>query len=463
MKRRISRALIALFLVACLTPSFVTLIMGTESAASNETLTSAPVLCRLDSTINLDFFQELSDYYSGRFAPRHGMITAYATIQAAVFGTSAAEEVLLGQEGWLFYWETLDDYLNTEPLTDREAWAIAHTLSLMQEYVQGLGGDFLLTIAPNKSSLYSRYLPDVGVPLTGKSSLEKLTEAMEVEGVAYADIFAPIRATGRTLYRRADSHWTSQGAALAHDTLLSTLGRSDGDAFTGDFVPRADGLGDLYQILYPAGTEADPDMVPVTPPTYTAVNPIRSAEDQNILTTSDNGIGTLLMFRDSFGNALYPYLASSFASARFSRAMPYRLDWLDGGTTDTVIVELVERNLIWLTEQPPVMVAPTRTLYSLAQQDEALTVTILRRNDGVPEGLTLLQGTLQGLIDMDSIYVQLNETIYEACPVGELGENSFSLYIPSTLVGQSSARVFAYRDNALMQSPLTEITGDCAP
>ena len=68
------------------------------------------------------------------------------------------------------------------------------------------------------------------------------------------------------------------------------------------------------------------------------------------------------MFRDSFGNALYPFMADTFENATFSRLMPYRMDWLDGGTYDNLVVEIVERNLKNLALQAPVMPAPIVSL-----------------------------------------------------------------------------------------------------
>ena len=66
------------------------------------------------------------------------------------------------------------------------------------------------------------------------------------------------------------------------------------------------------------------------------------------------------MFRNSFGNALHADLAEDFGVALFSRAMPYDLSLMDDVQPDTLIVELVERNLCWLCTRPPLLPAPVR-------------------------------------------------------------------------------------------------------
>ena len=57
------------------------------------------------------------------------------------------------------------------------------------------------------------------------------------------------------------------------------------------------------------------------------------------------------MFRDSFGNALYPFMAEDFREATITRQMPYPLAQVQAG--DTVVVEIVERNLANLLKYPP--------------------------------------------------------------------------------------------------------------
>ena len=71
-------------------------------------------------------------------------------------------------------------------------------------------------------------------------------------------------------------------------------------------------------------------------------------------TTSEHAQnGRLILCRDSFGNALHPFLAADFREAVITRQMPYPLTQVQAG--DTVIVEIVERNLVNLLKYPPDM------------------------------------------------------------------------------------------------------------
>lgn len=68
-------------------------------------------------------------------------------------------------------------------------------------------------------------------------------------------------------------------------------------------------------MLYPAGTDRETDDVP-----RRRLQPGRGHTPDSItIDTTGSGSGSLLMFRDSFGELLYPFMAASWAEARFSR------------------------------------------------------------------------------------------------------------------------------------------------
>ena len=103
-------------------------------------------------------------------------------------------------------------------------------------------------------------------------------------------------------------------------------------------------------MLYPKGTAREAQQIYET--TFSYVREPRTAEDILIQTTNPAASnGRLLLYRDSFGNALHPFLAEDFREATITRQMPYPFDGVQAG--DTVIVEIVERNLENLLKYPP--------------------------------------------------------------------------------------------------------------
>jgi len=303
--------------------------------------------------------------------------------------------------------------------------------------------------------LYPQYLLPVGEPLAGEDDIDRLTPLLDAEGISYLDLFAPFRAREETLYYRLDSHWNTRGAAFAHDVLMETMGQTDWEPFFfGPFVPGEGHRGDLYEMLCPAGNRLEEDASCARPFTFTHVRQPRGPDDQRIETQNPDRTGSLLLFRDSFGNALYPYMAEEFGSALFSRSMPYQITLLDQCGADTVVVEIVERNLDYWTVQAPVLPAPERLLTGTPPPGQGQAA--LSRSDKNPlEGFVRLEGILTGPIDGDSpIYVQLGERLYEASPAGADWDRGvpFTLYVPEAACAEGN--VLCFQEGALCAVPL---------
>lgn len=411
-KHRIASIFIALFLLVCLVPSIGLLLTGGSGAAANQVLASRPALLDKEGKLNLRFAPALADYINDRFALRQQAVTLWAGLNAKLLHSSVADDVLLGRDGWLYYVPALPDYTRTRGMSERELWCAARTLALLQEAVETSGGQFLFTVAPNKSSLYDAHLPAL-TRQDGSSDAERLAAQLEAQGVRYLDLFSAFRAQSEELYYPRDSHWNCRGAALAADAILASLGR-ERVYFTAAFEPGSH-RGDLYEMLFPLGTDEDPDFVYVPGFTFTA-----SSENPDALrlnTQQAKGEGALLMYRDSFGRALYPYLAESYAEAQFSRSNDYSPDALPEG--GTLIVELVERNLRYILENPPSMRSPERSLALSAAAENGRCVTLTQSADAADT--LLLCGDYGGLRpDADSpVYLQAGERVFEAVPGAE--------------------------------------------
>lgn len=340
----------AAFLLLCILPSAGMLFLPPTEAAANERLTPVPQLKSEDGSWNQNVLDDATNYIADHFALRQEMVTANAMLQTGLLATSPAEDVIYGTDGWLYYAETLDDYQNRATLTDEEVRQIAQTIADMQAYCEARGAQFVFTIAPNKNSLYPEHMPARYLQSDSPGNYEKLKPLLEEYGVHYADLFTFLSEQDEILYLKTDSHWTNRGAALAHDFLMETLGLPHTAFAEAEYTTAETHRGDLYEMLYPKGTAREAQQAYET--TFSYVSEPRTAEDILIQTTSpDAPNGRLLLCRDSFGNALHPFLAEDFREATITRQMPYPLEQVQAG--DTVIVEIVERNLANLLKYPP--------------------------------------------------------------------------------------------------------------
>ncbi len=471
-------------IAACLIPSAGMLIFGESQPAANEMLAQRPALTDDNGKLNKNITQDITDYIADRSAFRQQFITAYAKLQAAVFGESASDKVLLGKsdgaDRWLYYSKTEDDWLHRNTMSDMQVNNVAYTLALMQEYAASQGTKLVFTVAPNKNSVYPQYMPDIGEQSGESKNLDKLVSALKKYGVNYADITSSLNEMsdaggGQPLYHRLDSHWTALGAAVGYETVSDALGIDFHDWFNEKYTYERVHHGDLYEMLYPAGKELDIDAVfdrkfdfgylqesvndsgesiyepsglrygddGAPPYDSIRIDTFKDADD-SVQGGKDAGSSySLLMFRDSFGNALYPFMADTFERATFSRQMPYRLDWLSEGSYSHCVIEIVERNIADLSVKAPVMPAPQRdpSIAAGGVEVSADDMQVSYEDTYEMPGFVKVSGIISSKIlkGMDSGYsvlIKSGNNYYEASPAGADDKGSyaagvFTAFIPS--------------------------------
>ena len=418
-----------IYIIVCLAvllaPLAGMLVFGEARPAANEAPAPRPSLKNAGGSFNTRVLSEVQDYIAVRCFLRTESASVWAALNAGLLRTSVEDDVVLGSEGWLYYGRTVDDYMGLG-LTDEQLTAAARNLALMQEYVLSRGARFVFTVAPNKNSLYPGHMPG-RIPAGSGANRERLPALLEQAGVNYADLYAPFLSRGEILYYRTDSHWTNRGAALAADTLLASLGMAS-DWFNAGFAPVGGHRGDLYEMLFPAGDRTEPEAAPAFSH-VTDADP-NGGDAINIRTASPATGGALLCFRDSFGRALYPYLADSFAGALFSRQSAYDLTRMDELGADAVIIELVERNISQLITEAPVFPAPER---DAPDAPEARSGVAVSSQPGSTAGTASLR-RWYGELDADQgapVYLLCAGRWYECCllDAGE-GRAGFSAWLP---------------------------------
>lgn len=446
-----------LFFAICLCPSLGMLVTKQETSSENRQLSEFPSPKTEEGKINVEWLSQAGDYFQEHFAFRNELVTGNALLHGRLLETSTADGVIQGKNGWLYYKDSLDDYLGQDLLSDRSLFNIAHMLSMTQQALEEKGVNFLFTIAPNKNSLYGDNMPYYDkLKVSDQTNRENLEDWLKTEKVAYADLYQALMEEDEVLYHARDSHWNNKGAALAADVLMDALGK-DHDSYEGEsYTVRRDYTGDLDTMLYPLASTADDEIYYDKETTYATVEEIQSNFDPRITTVNPVKEGSLVMYRDSFGNALLPYMADAYANAYFSRGIPYQLMDVETHSADTVIIERAERFLPEMSQFPPVLTAKE---ISLTENEE------LQGSDGAvdvkikPQGMTAqLSGRIkEGLLDTDSrIYLKVNGSVYEAFPmdvkVGEnLDDNGFCLYLPSELVAAdgNDVEILIEKDNKI--------------
>lgn len=360
---------ITAFFAACLVPSLGMAVTKQEASSENRRLAEFPEL-KKENEINTRWLPEAGEYFQEHFAFRNELVTANALLNGKIFGVSTADGVIQGTDNWLYYKDSLEDYLGEELLSERSLFNIAHTLAMMQETLNEKGVQFLFTVAPNKNSLYGENMPYYdSLKVSSDKNLVNLQKYLRQEQVSYGDLYETLSEEKEVLYHKRDSHWNNKGAAVAAETLLSSLKKEHVSYKEEPYTIKTDFTGDLDEMLYPLATTPEEEVYYDRQTTFAYVGEVGSNFDPKITTVNPGSTGSLVMYRDSFGNAILPFFANSYANAYFSRGIPYQMTDLAEHQADTVIVERAERFLPEMAENPPQMEAPQLTVGAVMEPE----------------------------------------------------------------------------------------------
>jgi len=309
--------------------------------------------------------------------------------------------------------------------------------------------DFVLTIAPNKNTLYGENMPYYKSTVVDPNHSAKLLQPYLAElGVSYLDLFRLFEEQDDILYLKTDSHWNMKGACLAYNGIMDALAlpHEDYSERKPTLVKTSDG--DLNKMLFSFYGDGEFDYSYDFAGSYTYANNAASVEDGWIVTENEAGTGTLLMFRDSFANTLIPFLSCEFQTACYSKGEPNALErYLESHNPDCVVLEKVERNISNYLDNPPILTAPTAELspvFTIAN-----TATTIQAEECMNDvNYYKFSGTVDAeRMDTDSqIFVSLNGTTYQAYQTGS--GNNFCLYLKKDAFTDTSVLAEVYVQNS---------------
>lgn len=462
-----------LFIGICLVPVALIPFSNSDGTAENRALTEMPSVKTEDGKINFEYFSQFENFFSEHFAFRQNFVTVDGKLKAEFFDTSANDDVIVGKDDWLYYAYTTDDYMNISTLSDRAINNIHHNISMLSDYCLANDAFFIFTVAPNKNSVYPEYMPSRFIKTENTSNLERFNSVytthsdewfkmmisstiipddvkQQVQYFTYCDlknVLIDAKADSVIpVYHKTDTHWNSRGALVARNALLDIFSE-DFDTFSSaPYKAVKSWSGDLAEMVYPSDVPLDYQVEYDIDYTYSYMGRFRGFDDISIQTICEGKDRSLLMYRDSFGEAILPFMAESFGSAEFSRAVPYKTDSIANGTVDTVILEIVERNLGDLQKYAPVMPAPVvdDTTYNaiiteptVVSQENSITI----KCDDSGSYLHIYGELCDEFFKDNSsrIFVTANGVNYEAFNAfedkllkrtEEINDNGFSLYIP---------------------------------
>ena len=341
---------IIIFLAVCLTPSVLTL-FGVKSV-NYERRDLAPEPKLFNNGINTHFTEDFDAYFSDNFALRPYLVTAYSNIVKTVFHTSASENVVIGQDDFLYYILTVNDHTRKNAMTDKNIDLICQRLKAAQDKLNEAGIAFFFISPPDKVTIYPEYMPKRYPDPNIDSNMTRIYEKMDEYGIQYVDVRDELTAAKsvRLPYFKTDTHWNNYGALIAYNEMMEKTQELLPEMTYRDFsaVPNeeADNFnGVLTSMLFPASEILDTQIEYDFDKTFTSERPIVDKNAIEIKTTNEAANMDALIFRDSFFIFQVDFFSESFHTVEYNRTTPYDFDYAIEQDVDIVILEICEWNL----------------------------------------------------------------------------------------------------------------------
>lgn len=451
-------------LAACLLPFAGMAVRPTTVSTENKEMSGFPSLMAEQGGWNLDFFLEFEEYFREHFAFRNELVFADAKIQTSIFQVSNVDAVIYGKDGWLYYASTLDDYLGNSRMSEREIYNLAHNLSLVRQYVEDKGSDFVLAIPPNKNTLYAENMPYYDSYIVDPiHNVDLLAPKLRELAVPYADLPGLFRNEEEILYLKRDSHWNKKGAVMAYNCIMDALGYGHMDYADSSASRAKDEDGDLNRMLYTVYGEKELNYKYDIEQTFSFADNVKSVEDAWIETKGGTGNGSLLMFRDSFGNTLIPLIANQFEKAWFTKEVPYGLESLmEQYHPDAVVLEKVERNLSEFIRMPPIISAPEEEVPKVAETLQIDTEVHVESLEYDPAYCKVSGSVEESLLAEETdIVVRINDNYYKAY---HTGSNGYEIYLKKEEIQTYPAELEVLaKDQDICRSLQTRKIGEILP
>jgi hypothetical protein len=362
--KRTNYLLIVLFMIGIALPSVVIFVGDDQEISRHEKrrLTKFP-----NMSINTRFIEifprQFEAWFNDHFGFRETLIYMYNRL-SLFLRVSPSQKVLVGRDGWLFYTgdHVLDDYRNSDLFSRDQLDQWLRIIKGKRDHLAASGVSYVFVVAPNKHTIYPEYLPLGIIKNKPTSRLDQLSNHLSQHGMKLVDLRAVLleaKLSGR-LYHKTDSHWNHRGVAVAHKGILSALYAHFAEELLGGtpqliFKDKLDDVGGDLSIMLGFQKEM-PEIRPM--PRWKGG---RCAKKINTILAMDLKLPhkpmafecskrklRVLVFHDSFGNALIPHLAENFGYSLFVRTKPgvSEMDKLLKDFQPDIVIEInVERSL----------------------------------------------------------------------------------------------------------------------
>lgn len=282
-----------------------------------------------------------------------------ATDLRVAIGDRVFTNAIIGKDGWLYqtFEEVMRDYQNDMPLSDRELETIQQNMDGVADYFKQQGISLVVTVAPNKGSIYPQHLPDEIQKLNQKSRFDQVVEYLQQHGRARILDLRPELIAARNehlIYYLTDSHWTDYGAFIAYRNILTSLQEDHPQLkprLLADFETVSEGMVsmDLARMIGSIKIKEEKILLKPKGPSRVTVHNLK-LDDGRWMTLSWNqkqDLPRAVVYYDSYLQPNLSWFNDHFSQVtyipHYANLSIWNLSWVNQQQADVVIVEIAEK------------------------------------------------------------------------------------------------------------------------
>lgn len=178
--------------------------------------------------LNTSYQEAYEKYYNDTVGFKSLFVRQYNQIQYSLFNKTAAKDVEIGKENYLFEGGYIRDYMGYNFVGKEKIKNKIGELKIIQEKLKEDSILFLLVLAPGKASFYPEYFPERYD--TNKRKISNYQyysfecRKQQLNLIDMNKVFVQLKEkTKHKLYPKGGIHWGEYGVAVAFDTLTKYI------------------------------------------------------------------------------------------------------------------------------------------------------------------------------------------------------------------------------------------------
>jgi alginate O-acetyltransferase complex protein AlgJ len=341
---------------------------GIMDATEKRKLADLPTLKLTSQGLNA-FAADFNRYFDDNFGMRQKLVVLHSYLKGVGLKVSPIRDAIIGKNGWLYLGDEniVADYRNAHPLTDPELRLWRDVLVKKRDWLAQRGIKYLFVVAPDKHSIYPEYMPNRYNKVSARSCLDQLIAYMnansDFEIVDLRPSLIAQKATVR-VFHKTDTHWNDPGAFVAYREIMRAASaqlpqlkpKDEADYRPVEYVSAGRDLANMMGLraviherilkLVPLFQACAQQAAISLPPDFQGPN--QEPGHEPFAMECSTAVLKAVVFRDSFGTALVPYLSENFRRTAYIWDYPNRIvlnTAIESEHPDIVIEERVERHL----------------------------------------------------------------------------------------------------------------------